>query len=154
MNLDILFVQTFSTTQQLTIARELARFHSLTAKPNKTASEASELVRVTDFLRPYTDEGRKPTTPAASSQDQRNKAPVANRGVILNARKIEAARLSGARELALHRDSAALGRLLAKPQASLSVGELHELKTLKQRLGPYVGMEGSPATDSDFRVAA
>lgn len=155
MNLNTKFVQSLASTQQLTIGRMWDRYRRLSAKPVKTPGELKELEEATAFLTPYADEPAGLAEPVPSRRAQRDeKVAAGNRGIVLNTQKIKAANLPGVRELALHRDSAALGRLLSKPGASLSVGERHELKNLKARLSNYVGMIGYAATDADFKVAA
>ena len=155
MNLNTTFVQSLASTQQLTIGRMWDRYRLLSAKPVKTPRELQELEEATAFLKPYSDEPAGLAEPVPSRRAQRDeKVAAGNRGVVLNTQKIKAANLPGARELALHRDSAALGRLLSKPEVSLSVGERHQLKRLKARLSNYVGMTGYAATDADFKVAA
>jgi hypothetical protein len=155
MNLNMTFVQSLASTQQLAIGRMWEKYRLLSAKPVKTPGEMQELEKATVFLKPYSDEPAGLTEPVPSRRAQRDeKVAAGNRGIVLNSQKVKAANLSGARELGLHRDSAALGRLLSKPEASLSVGERHELKSLKARLSIYVGMTGYTATDADFKVAA
>jgi len=84
--------------------------------------------------------------------------PVKNRpnssGIVLNVQKVAAARLSGARELALYRDSVALGRLLSKPVHALSVGEAAQLSALKSRLIGFVGPPDRAGRETDLKVAA
>jgi hypothetical protein len=154
MKLNIEKLNGFNLATQMTIGRAAERYATLTAKPSRTADENKQLEALNSQLAPFdldaTQTTREPTTLPRDSKEAR--IADHNRGVILNARKIE--NLSGAKRLELHRKSAALGRLIEKPADFLTPAEREQLAKLRDDVRPYVGLEGSIATDADFKRAA
>ena len=154
MQLDLNKLSQFNSNTQVTIARAFERFNVLTAKANRTSTDVAELERLRTTLTPF-DLDAVPATKAQPSRQQQKAADAGtvNNGVVLNIKKIEAAKLPAARRLTLHRQSVALARLLERDPASLSVQDRSELAKLKDIIRPFVGLVGSEGKDSDFKTA-
>jgi hypothetical protein len=155
MDLNLELVRSMGATQQMTVGRLFDRYCRIEAKPEKNGSDLVDLEKLKAYLLPYSTEAATSTDPGKPLAQQRaEQFGAENRGIVLNVQKVAAAGLNGAAELALHRDSAALGRLLGKPVESLSVGEAQQLASLKSRLVRFVGPVDRLGHDGDFRVAA
>jgi hypothetical protein len=151
MKMNYEFLNTFGLSQQMTIGKMYDHYVLLTSKHDKNQKDLDEINRLVSELRPYTD---NPVAPAPIENRHPAKTQQDNRGIVLNVQKVAAARLSGARELALHRDSVALGRLLIKPTEFLSAGEKAQREQLSNRLLGFVGPLDRAGREADLKVAA
>lgn len=155
LNLDLQKLNGFNSTTQLNVGRALERYRTINAKPNKTAAELAELERHMKTLAPFRLDIDHPATSVDARREQKaTQVADLNRGVVINAQKVEAANLSGAQRLTLHRQSAALAKLIVRDPATLSAQDKSQLDKLKESVRPFVGFSDRPGTDNDFKVAA